>query len=58
MGEVTDDMIEGLCCAICGQYFEDPNDGSLPYSHGYPVACEECYEEDCGYQRATVNTIG
>jgi len=45
MGEVADAMIDGSCCAICGQYFEN--------DHGYPVACKDCWEPDCGYQKAT-----
>lgn len=49
MGEIADDMIEGVCCALCGQYFVE--------EHGYPVACDECYEPDCGYQKATYRLI-
>ena len=45
MGEIADDIIDGNCCALCGVYFEK--------SHGYPVACEDCYDEDCGYPKAT-----
>lgn len=49
MGEIADDIIEGVCCALCGQYFEQ--------EHGYPVACSDCYEEGCGYQKATEDLI-
>lgn len=49
MGEIAEDMIEGACCSICGQYFED--------EHGYPVACEECFDPNCGYQKSTEELI-
>jgi len=45
MGEIADDMLSGLCCSLCGIYFED--------EHGYPVVCEDCWESDCGYPKAT-----
>ncbi len=37
MGEIADDMIDGVCCSGCGCYFTD--------KHGYPVACRECRAE-------------
>ena len=43
MGEMADDIVEGRTCALCGTWFDD--------EYGYPVACEECYTEDCGYQK-------
>jgi hypothetical protein len=55
MGEIADDIIEGRCCGICGQYFSE--DGDTIYAHGYPVACLECYEEGCGYEKAEVDTL-
>lgn len=63
MGDIAEDIIDGSCCALCGQYFEGPErnvDGAdVPtiYSHGYPVACDECYEKDCGYPKAEVHTF-
>ena len=48
MGEMADDIINGASCAICGVYFEE--------EHGYPAACEDCWEPDCGYQKATSDT--
>lgn len=75
MGEIANDMIEGRCCSLCGQYFisnetilhgsipdivVDPNDADdyqVMYEHGYPVVCEECWEEDCGYQKAITETL-
>ena len=49
MGEIADDIVNGACCALCGVYFEE--------EHGFPVACEDCYTEDCGYGRATEEEI-
>lgn len=62
MSEIADDMIEGACCSLCGQYFvkEQNIDGAdVPamYEHGYPVACNQCWEEDCGYEKAKAQTI-
>lgn len=67
MGEIADDMIKGACCALCSQYFIKSNvidtgkneimSGEEFFEHGYPVACKECWEPGCGYERATANTI-
>lgn len=57
MGEIADDIIAGVCCALCGQYFEDPDNPDTLYEHGYPVACNECWEEGCGYEKAIANTL-
>ena len=37
MGEITDDLIEGQSCSLCGIYFQK--------SHGYPVLCLTCWNE-------------
>lgn len=34
MGEMADAIIDGECCQVCGQYFEE--------EQGYPCTCEEC----------------
>ena len=59
MGEIAEDMIDGSCCSLCGQYFQSPNPNKREwiYTHGYPVACDDCWEPDCGYQKAKVETI-
>ncbi len=57
MGEIANDMVEGRCCSICGQYFADPKKPEQVYEHGYPVACHDCYEPDCGYPDADVETL-
>lgn len=54
MSEIAEDMIDGSCCSLCGQYFTK-NDKL--YTHGYPVACWDCWEEDCGYPKADVKTL-
>jgi hypothetical protein len=33
MGEMADDILDGLCCEICGVYFEDED------TPGYPRRC-------------------
>lgn len=50
MGEIADDMINGLCCSLCNVYFEE--------EHGHPVVCDSCYEVNCGYPIATNKEIG
>lgn len=67
MGEIANDMIEGRCCALCGQYFVKSNivdnkeyeimGGEELYEHGYPVACKDCWEPGCGYQKAITETL-
>lgn len=34
MGQVVEDIIEGLCCSECGVFFE--------HGHGHPVLCKHC----------------
>ena len=49
MGENADDIIDGACCALCGEYFEQEN--------GFPAVCSGCYDSGCGYSLSTFNTI-
>lgn len=56
MSEMANDIINGNCCAICGQYFYNHN-CLENYSHGYPVACYDCFTKDCGYPKATAETF-
>ena len=53
MGQIAEDMINGACCALCGQYFVPKNSKKeiTLFIHGYPVACNDCYDKDCGYQK-------
>jgi len=37
MGQLADDMVNGLSCSECGIYFEK--------EHGYPVLCKDCFED-------------
>ena len=46
MGQIADDMINGLCCSHCGIYFEE--------EHGYPVLCKDCYESETEEERAGI----
>lgn len=66
MGEIADAMIAGECCSICGQYFLDEektkklakkSNNVILYEHGYPVACDECWESGCGYGKALAPTL-
>ncbi len=58
MGQIANDMIEGRCCALCGQYFIDlrrskdlQKGEEYAFEHGIPVACDDCWEKDCGYEK-------
>lgn len=62
MESIVDDIIEGACCALCGQYFvreinKDGADVPVLHEHGYPVACAACWTNDCGYERAEAETM-
>ncbi len=46
MGEVADDILSGLQCSWCGVMFEA--------DHGYPVVCEDCWENAKPEQRKTI----
>jgi hypothetical protein len=57
MGELADQIIDGECCALCMMPFENKEKPGWVYEHGYPVACESCWEKDCGYEKAIVPTL-
>lgn len=68
MEDASEDMLDGTCCAVCRHYFADDasikiirkgrdSAGAKFYTHGYPVACRSCWNEDSLYQRAVVGTI-
>lgn len=43
MGQIADDMVNGLCCELCGCYFVDKDENL--YDHGHPVVCDGCWSE-------------
>lgn len=43
MGEIAEDMIDGSCCQLCGQYFQGHNGEA--YTHEFPVVCWDCWSE-------------
>ena len=60
MGEIAEDLTDGTCCVECGQYFQDPGDPDKIYTHGYPVACKDCFRSGMrkrGIQKAIVKVI-
>jgi len=59
MGEIADDMVDGTCCALCGQYFKDPEKENMSYTHGYPVVCWDCWDDYCkgNHIKAEVETF-
>ena len=60
MGQMADYAINGNTCSICGSYFQDPDDKTMAYTHGYPVACKKCFRKGMlkdGIQKATVKTL-
>lgn len=57
MGEIAEDMLDGSCCSLCGCYFKYPEEEDWIYTHEYPVACKDCWEVDCGFLEADVDTF-
>lgn len=62
MGEIAEDLIDGSACSLCGQYFADPNEDDVIYTHGHPVVCKECWSgldktEKQIYNKAIVDTF-
>lgn len=45
MGQITEDILDGSCCDICGIYFSNPKDHHMCYSHGHPAACWDCWDD-------------
>jgi hypothetical protein len=43
MGQISEDMLDGSCCQLCGQYFCHPKDEDAIYVHGFPVVCWDCW---------------
>lgn len=39
MGEIADDILEGACCQVCGEYVEGE-----PY--GFPFTCSGCEADE------------
>lgn len=57
MGDIADDIIDGCCCSICGGYFVYKANNDEGFEHGYPVACSECWDADCGYPKQDKTSI-
>lgn len=62
MGEISEDMLDGTCCSLCGCYFIKNKNDEYLYTHGYPVVCWDCYndlnkEEKNYYEKAICITL-
>ena len=69
MGQISDDVVDGLVCQLCLCFFkkdeldEKPGEPSPQlFEHGYPVVCWECWKdltnkEKKEYQKASVPTL-
>ena len=42
MGEIAEDIVDGSCCSVCGEYFQDKENDCI-FTHGFPVACKDCF---------------
>ncbi|MBP1638952.1 MAG: hypothetical protein H6Q17_535 [Bacteroidetes bacterium] len=61
MGQISEDIQDGSCCSLCGQYFQYPKTDGI-YVHGHPVVCWDCWKDLNKkdrriYKRADVKTI-
>ncbi len=60
MGQIAEDMLDGSCCQLCGQYFKHPKAGI--YVHDEEVVCFDCWkdlteEEKKLHKKADVKTF-
>lgn len=48
MGQVVEDILNGLCCQQCGVWMPDVFDDPKAFIDppGYPRTCEDCEEEN------------
>lgn len=44
MGEAADDVLDGMVCECCGEWFDDVINGAEP--PGFPRMCVACGGED------------
>ena len=61
MGQLAEDILDGSCCELCGQYFKHSDEGGI-HCHEKPVVCWDCWkdltkEEKKSHQRAEVKTF-
>jgi hypothetical protein len=40
MGEAAEDMLEGRCCCVCGEWLDDED-----FDCGFPRTCDGCADE-------------
>lgn len=63
MGDMADDMVNGVTCSICGSMFRGKTIHDEIPEHGYPVACWHCWNKntkECksmGLQKALYKTL-
>lgn len=60
MGQIAEDIADGTVCSNCGCFFQDPDDEEKCFTHGYPVACKDCFRAGMrrdGIQKAIVRAM-
>lgn len=45
----ADDLLDGTCCEVCGEFFDDILDGAE--APGHPRMCAACKAETTGPER-------
>jgi hypothetical protein len=45
MENPINDILSGICCELCGTYFDHPQYPKEYFSHGYPVVCHDCWRD-------------
>ena len=46
MGEMADDILDGLFCEVCGAVMENVREKWTESVPGYPRTCRACVDED------------
>ena len=55
MGQVSEDIINGICCQVCGQWMPEVSNRKSDIfinPPGYPRTCKDCQEYEKKYNKS------
>lgn len=58
MGQIADDMVNGLTCSNCSLFFFTHKSHTVIYEHGYPVICSDCWNTYTKAERKAAKRSG